>query len=180
MADQNLVLYVASYPTVQAAEADFAVMKESQANGTIEVTGAAVLSMAMDGEVTVDESGLGSSVASGAKIGAGAGLVLGIFAPPLLIATAIGAGLGALGGELTKRHKEKELGLVFEEYLKPGASAVAAVFDDQHTDDVAAALATATKATKRPVDPGDIEKLKKALSWGGGDAANVDGAGFKS
>ena len=180
MADQNLVLYVASYPTVQAAEADFAAMKESQATETIEVTGSAVLSMAKDGEVTVDESGLGSSVASGAKIGAGAGLVLGIFAPPLLLATAIGAGLGALGGELTKQHREKELGFVFEEYLKPGGSAVAAVFDDQYTDDVTAALRNATKATKRPVDSDDVEKLKTALSWGGGDAANVDGAGFRS
>ena len=112
MADQNLVLYVASYPTVQAAEADFAVMKDSQANETNEVTGAAVLSMAMDGEVTVDESGLGSSVASGAKIGAGPGLVLGIFAPPLLIATAIGAGLGAMGGEINKRHQEQVRGRV--------------------------------------------------------------------
>jgi uncharacterized membrane protein len=180
MADQNLVLYVASYSTVQAAEADFAEMKQAEAAGTIAITGAAVMSRAKDGEITVDESGLGSSVSTGAKVGAGAGLVLGLLAPPLLIATAIGAGLGALTGELTKKHKEKELGLVFEEYLKPGSAAIAAVFDDQYADAAKTALGNATKATKRPVDSDDIEKLKKALSWGGGDAANVDGAGFKS
>lgn len=179
MADENLVLYVASYPTTQAAEADYADMKAAEQAKTVTIAGAAVLTMAMDGKVSVDESGLGG-VATGTKVGAGAGLALGLFAPPLLIATAIGAGIGALAGELTKKHKEKELGLVFEEYLKPGSAAIAAVFDNQYADEVKAALVNATKATTRPVDSDDIEKLKKALSWGGGDAANVDGAGFRS
>lgn len=179
MADENLVLYVASYPTVQAAEADYADMKAAEQAGTVSVDGAAVLTMAMDGEVSVDESGLGG-VATGTKVGAGAGLALGLFAPPLLIATAIGAGIGALAGELNKKHKEKELGLVLEEYLKPGTSAVIAVFDDQYTDAVAKALASTDKATKRPVSSDDVDKLKTALKWGRGDAANVDGADFRS
>ena len=179
MADENLVLYVASYPTTQAAEADYAEMKAAEQAETATIAGAAVLTMAMDGKVSVDESGLGG-VATGTKVGAGAGLALGLFAPPLLIATAIGAGIGALAGELTKKHKEKELGLVLEEYLKPGTSAVIAVFDDQYTGTVAKTLASSDKATKRPVSSDDVDKLKTALKWGRGDAANVDGAGFRS
>jgi uncharacterized membrane protein len=179
MADKNLVLYVASYPTTESAEADYADMRASEQAGTITIEGAAVLTMAKDGKVTVDESGLGG-VATGTKVGAGAGLALGLFAPPLLIATAIGAGIGALAGELTKKHKEKELGLVLEEYLKPGRSAVIAVLDDQYAGAVAKSLAGADKGTKRPVSSDDVAELKTALKWGRGDAANVDGAGFRS
>ena len=50
-----------------------------------------------DGEVHVEETGdhLGRK---GVKAGAGVGLVLGLFAPPLLAATAVGAAVGGLAG----------------------------------------------------------------------------------
>ena len=46
----------------------------------------------------------------GAVLGGTAGLVVGLFAPPLLAATAIGAGIGAVVGKLSKKHHEKEFG----------------------------------------------------------------------
>jgi hypothetical protein len=49
----------------------------------------------------------------------------------LLAATAIGAGIGALLGHLTKKHEEKELGAELDEYFPPSSSAVVGIVDDK-------------------------------------------------
>ncbi len=96
-------------------------------------------------------------------IGAGAGLVVGLFAPPLLLATALGAGIGAGIGELKKRHEEKELGVDVEEYLPPGTSAIIVVADDTYADRIDRALEKSIKKVNKAVDKGDYEKLEKEL-----------------
>ena len=88
---------------------------------------------------------------------------MGLFAPPLLAATAIGAGIGAGIGALKKRHEEKELGVDIEEYLPPGSSAVIVVADDTYADRIDRALAKSSKKINKAVDSGDYEKLEKEL-----------------
>ena len=73
------------------------------------MVGAVVASRNDAGEVTVDEEEAASPVGKAATVGGAAGLVVGLFAPPLLAATAIGAGIGAGIGALKKRHEEKHL-----------------------------------------------------------------------
>src|SRR4249919_2268369 len=107
MSDKNLMLYVASYDDADAAGADFKALKDAQRDEDFLVVGAVVASRNDAGEVTVDEHGVASPVGGGTTIGAGAGLVVGLFAPPLLLATAVGAGIGAAISELKKRHEEK-------------------------------------------------------------------------
>jgi uncharacterized membrane protein len=102
-------------------------------------------------------------VGGGTVVGAGAGLVVGLFAPPLLLATAVGAGIGAGIGELKKRHEEKELGVDVEEYLPPGTSAVIVVADDTYADRIDRALEKSVKKVNKAVDKGDYEKLEKEL-----------------
>ena len=101
--------------------------------------------------------------AGSAVVGAAGGLVVGLFAPPLLLATAVGAGIGAGIGELKKRHEEKKLGVDLEEYLPPGSSAVIVVVDDTYLDRVDKALTKSTKKINKAVDSGDYEELTKAL-----------------
>jgi uncharacterized membrane protein len=105
-----------------------------------------------------------SPVAGGTALGAAGGLVLGLFAPPLLLATAVGAGIGAAIGELTKRHQEKKLGAEIDEYLPPGSSAVIVVVDDTYLDRVENALTKSSKKVSKAVDSGDVDKLQKALA----------------
>ena len=102
-------------------------------------------------------------VAGDATLGAVGGLVVGLFAPPLLAATAIGAGIGAGIGALRKRHQEKELGVDIEEYLPPGSSAVIVVADDTYADRIDRALTKSSKKINKAVDSGDYEKLEKEL-----------------
>ena len=163
MAGENLILYVASYDDATAAEADFKSLKEAQRAEDFAVVGAVVASRNEAGEVTVDEHGVASPVGGGTVIGAGAGLVVGLFAPPLLLATAVGAGIGAGIGELKKRHEEKELGVDVEEYLPPGTSAVIVVADDTYADRIDHALEKSIKKVNKAVDKGDYEKLEKEL-----------------
>ena len=163
MANDNLVLYVASYDDAGSAEADFKSLKDAQAAGDFAVVGAVVASRDDAGNVTVDEHGAASPVGGGAVLGATGGLVVGLFAPPLLAATAIGAGIGAGIGALKKKHEEKQLGVDIEEYLPPGSSAVIVVADDMYADRIDRALTKSSKKINKAVDSGDYEKLEKEL-----------------
>ncbi len=163
MSDKNLMLYVASYDDAAAAGADFKALKDAQRAEDFLVVGAVVASRDDAGEVTVDEHGVASPVSGGTTLGAGAGLVVGLFAPPLLLATAVGAGIGAAIGELKKRHEEKQLGVDMEEYLPAGSSAIIVVADDMYLDRIDKALDKSVKKINKAVDSGDYEKLTKAL-----------------
>ena len=117
-----------------------------------------------NGDVDVLSKGVSNDTGTGAWIGGGIGLVVGLFAPPLLISTAIGAGIGALLGHLTKKHEEKELGVDLDEYFPPNSSAVAVVVDNKYLDRVEAALVNSDKKVSKAISQGDYDKLQKALS----------------
>ena len=101
---------------------------------------------------------------SGAVIGGSLGFVVGLFAPPLLAATAIGAGIGAVLGHFTKKHEEKELGVELDEYFPANSSAVVAVVDDVYLDRLQAVLGKAGKRVSKAIDRDDYDKLVKAVS----------------
>ncbi len=173
MANENLSLYVASYDDTGSAGADYQSLKDAQSAEDFAVVGSVVASRDDAGEVSVNEHGAASPVGGGTALGAAGGLVVGLFAPPLLLATAVGAGIGAGIGGLVKRHEEKELGVDIEEYLPPGSSAVIVVVDDTYLDRVDRALSKSSKKVNKAVDSGDYDKIRKALE----DADdNVSGA----
>ena len=97
--------------------------------------------------------------------------MVGLFAPPLLAATALGAGVGAAIGKLSKRHQEKQMGVEMAEYLPPGSSAVVAVVDDVWADGVEAALVNSDKRINKAIDKGDYDELQKALSESSGEVS---------
>jgi uncharacterized membrane protein len=172
MVGDNLVLVVGTYADNGAATDDFNALKAAQDAGEYKVVGAVVMNRDETGKVDVKEHG-DKRVAADSIIGGTAGLVVGLFAPPLLAATAVGAGLGALWGYLSKRHAEKELGVDVEEYLPPGSSAVVAVVDDTYADKVEAALVKSDKRINKAIDSGDYAKLQEAIAKSGdqvGDA----------
>ena len=161
MDDNNLVLYVASYMDATSAQQDFDTLKAAEGDD-LEVVGAVVMSRDAAGDVDVLSKGTGMT-GGGAVIGGGIGLVVGLFAPPLLAATAIGAGIGGLLGHFTKKHEEKKLGVELEEYFPPNSSAVVVVIDITYLDRVEAALTKADKRISKAIDADDYDKLQKAL-----------------
>jgi len=156
-------LLVAAYGNDQAAAGeDFAAIKEL---GDTVVVAAVVLRRDSTGDVEVVEHG-GGLVAAGTTVGAVAGFVVGLFAPPLLLVTAVGAGIGAGVGAIKKRHEEKAIGVDAEQWLPVGSSAIAAVIDDLYLDRVDKAVSKATKKVTKAIDSGDYDAVIKAVNEG--------------
>jgi len=172
MEGDNLILVVGTYADAGAAADDFATLKNGESSGEYKIVGAVVMNRDASGKVDVDEHG-DKNVGHGATVGGGAGLVVGLFAPPLLAATAVGAGIGAGIGALKKRHEEKQLGVDVDQYLPPGSSAVVAVVDDKWADKVENALAKSDKRINKAIDSGDYDELQKALSKSDDDVSDA-------
>jgi uncharacterized membrane protein len=170
MEEPNYILYVASYDEDAAASQDYEAIKQL---GETAVVSAVVLDRDADGKVTAKERGYASPVGGGALVGGGLGLVVGLFAPPLLLATAVGAGIGAGVGKILKRNEEKQIGVDAEEWLPVGSSAIVAVVDDLYLDRVDKAVAKAVKKTNKAIDKGDYDAVVKALNEGGDDIAKA-------
>lgn len=169
MAETNYILYVAAYDDDASASGDYEAIKKL---GDTAVVAAAVLDRDSDGKVTAKEHGAGP-VGGGAVVGGGLGLLVGLFAPPLLAATAVGAGIGAGVGKIMKRHDEKKIGLEAEEWLPANSSAIVAVVDDLYLDRVDAAVTKAVKKTNKAIDKGDYDAVVKALNEGSDDIAKA-------
>ena len=97
--NEQLDVLIAVYLIPDLAQQDFDAYIKLAGDGEIVTDGVALVIKDADGEVHVQETGdhLGRK---GAKVGGGVGLVVGLFAPPLLAATAVGAAAGGAGGEV--------------------------------------------------------------------------------
>jgi uncharacterized membrane protein len=162
MTDRNYELFVAAYDDEDSATEDFAAMKDLD---DATVVAAVVMTRDAQGKVEVKEHG-GTLVRNGTGIGALSGLVVGLFAPPLLLSGVIGAGIGAGVGAIAKRHEEKQIGVEVEEWLPPGSSAIVAVVDDLYLDRVDGAVALATKKVNKAIEKGDYDDIVKAVNEG--------------
>src|SRR4249919_704016 len=102
MAGTQTDVLVAVYQDIDTATKDFDDLMQIVGSKRVEIEGAILVTHAVGGDVTVVQHGdhLGRK---GLGWGAGAGLVVGLFAPPLLGAVAIGGAVGGLIGKFTDR-----------------------------------------------------------------------------
>ena len=165
--DETIDVLIGGYLSEDAAEEDYNAVLDCGGH----LQGAVVVSKDLEGNLSVEQTD--HMVREGAEGLGAVGFAVGLFAPPLLAATAIGVGIGALLGHLSKRHEEKELGVELEEYLPPGSSAVVAVVDDTYADKVEAALVHSQKRINKAIDKGDYDELQKALAQSSDEVANA-------
>lgn len=164
MTEKNIVLFAATYGDDAAAAAeDYKALKDL---GDLIVIASVVLERDADGKVEVKEHG-GGLVAGGTTLGVVGGFVVGLFAPPLFLATVVGGALGAGAGALFKRHEEKEIGVEAEDWLPKGSSAIVAIVDDVYLDRVDEAVTKAVKKVNKAIDQDDYDAVVKALDEGG-------------
>jgi uncharacterized membrane protein len=162
MTERNYSLIVAAYDEQSAASDDFKALKSLD---DLDIVAAVVLSRDAEGKVKVHEHG-GKLVRYGTAVGAVGGVVVGLFAPPLLLTGVVGAVVGAGVGEIMKRHEEKEMGVNAQEWLPNGSSAVVAVVDDVYLDRVDKAFQRATKNVAKAIGKGDYDAVVKAVNKG--------------
>ena len=163
MNDVPLDLYIAGYTDPDAAKADFDALKKAQRQGIVFIDGMVLVSRDDDGTLHVKESG-DHDVFKGATIGVAGGLVLGLFAPPLLGAAVVGGVVGGLIGKLVKHHDEKGIAKDVDEAVPPGTSGIIAVFEEIWVEEVERQLAKADKKAVKEADKQTARELKKTLA----------------
>jgi arylsulfatase len=163
MSDKNKDVLIAAYLFEDLAKQDFDAVLKLAEQKTITVEGMVLVQKDADGELHVTETGdqLGRK---GATIGGGVGLVVGLFAPPLLAATAVGAAAGALLGKFAKHRLESGIAEKMDTALPPGSGGVIAVYDTEGADAVDKALANAVKKSVAQIDGTSAKELKAGLA----------------
>ena len=160
--DEKDVL-IAAYLIEDLAKRDFDAVVKLAEDDAITIEGIVLVQKDSDGEVHVTETGdhLGRR---GAKAGGGVGLVVGLFAPPLLAATAVGAVAGGVMGKFAKHRLESGIGEKMDAALPPGSGGVIAVYDTDGADAVDKALGNAVKKSVARIDGANAKALKAGLA----------------
>jgi uncharacterized membrane protein len=163
MSDDQKDVLIAAYLFEDLAKRDFDAVVKLAEDKTITVEGVVLVQKDADGEVQVTETGdhLGRK---GAKVGGGVGLVVGLFAPPLLAATAIGAVAGGVTGKFAKHRLESGIGEKMDAALPPGSGGVIVVYDSDGAAAVDDALANAVKKSVAQIDGSSASELKTGLA----------------
>jgi uncharacterized membrane protein len=149
MPDTPTDVLVAAYQDIDTATRDFDTLMERVRAKQVEIEGAILITHAAEGEVSVVQHGDHLS-RKGLGWGAGAGLVVGLLAPPLLGSVVVGAAAGGLTGKFTDRKVEAGMASIGEQ-LPAGSAGVITVFDDQYRLAVEQALSSSpAKRSPRP------------------------------
>jgi uncharacterized membrane protein len=163
VSDEHKDVLIAVYLFEDLAEKDFNAVLRLAEDKTITVEGVVLVQKDADGEVHVKETGdhLGRK---GAALGGGVGLVVGLFAPPLLAVTAIGAAGGAVLGKFAKHRLESGIAEKMDAALPNGSGGVIAVYDSSGAEAVAKVLANAVKTSVAQIDSAGAKELKAGLA----------------
>jgi uncharacterized membrane protein len=163
MSDDKKDVLIAAYLFEDLAKRDFDAVLKLAEEKAITVEGVVLVQKDTDGEVHVTETGdhLGRK---GLKIGGGAGLVVGLFAPPLLAATAVGAAAGGVMAKFAKHRVESGIAEKMDDALPPGSGGVIAIYESGGADAVDKALPNAVKKSVAQIDHMSANELKAGLA----------------
>ena len=160
--NEQLDVLIAVYLIPDLAQQDFDAYAKLAADGEIDTDGVALVVKDAEGQVHVQETGdhLGRK---GLKAGAGVGLVIGLFAPPLLAATFVGGAVGGLTGKFARHRMKAGIGDKLDDALPPGSAGIIAIYDHDGADAVARALANAIRTSIAQIDEASAAELKDGL-----------------
>ena len=163
MANTEFDVIIAAYLIPDLAQDDFDAMVKLVANKDLEVEGIALVTVAPDSTPSVQQTGdhLGRK---GLTIGGGVGLVVGLFAPPLLASAVVGGAAGGLIGKFARHKVESGLGEKLGAALPPGTAGLIAIYDRAKAELVDKTLVSAVRKSVAEIDGGGVKKLKAALA----------------
>ena len=161
--EDKTIVIVAAYMGTEPAKKNFDQLTQLVKDKKIKSDGMILVEKNKDGQISVSETGdhMGRK---GMEWGGGVGLLVGLFAPPLLASIAVGAAAGALVGKFAK-HKvvdgmEEGLG----KNLKPGQAAILAIVREEDRLTAEQALADSPAKSVAVMDEGGAKGLKAALN----------------
>ena len=162
---EALDLILAPYPSLDAAQADFAALVQLVEDKTVRSEGVILIEHDADDEVRVTHTA-DSMGRRGLEWGGGVGVLVGLLSPPLLASTVVGAAAGGLMGKFAKRKVDTGLEEGLGEKLPPGSAAVIAIVDADDLLDAERALGGTPARSVASME--GMTDLKESLSEAAG------------
>ena len=149
---------IGGYLSRDAAEEDYNAVLDCGAH----LQGAVVVSKDMEGNLSVEETD--HMVSEGAKGLGAVGFAVGLFAPPLLAATAVGAAMGAGAGALLHHKTAEKIGEQAGATIPLGGAGVIVAYSHSEAAKVEPAVKRAVQKAIGEADGRHVEALKGALA----------------
>ena len=162
MSTETQMLIVAAYQDPDLAQRDFDGLVDKVAAKDVSTKGMILVAKDADGTVTVADTGnhLGRK---GAGWGGGVGVLVGLFAPPMLGAVALGGAAGGIIGHFTGNAITKSIQQKVTEALKPGTAVIIGVHPAAQRIVVEQALPGSPVKSVVESDEKGVDELKRAL-----------------
>jgi uncharacterized membrane protein len=158
MPKQTVDVLMGGYLSKDAAREDFEAVQACGAP----LIGLIVVSKGLDGTLEIERHD--HIVKEGAVALGGAGFIVGLFAPPLLAATAVGAAVGAGVGKLAQRKAESALEAQAEETIPIGGAGLIVIYEHKNAEVVEAAVKRAVKKVVGEATDSHVKAVKAALA----------------
>jgi uncharacterized membrane protein len=149
---------IGGYLSKDAAEEDYKAVLDSGAH----LEGMALVAKDLQGELSVEETD--HLVREGAAGLGAVGLAVGLAAPPLLLATAIGGALGAGGGELVHHKGAEKIGEQAGETIPIGGAGLIVAYSHSESEKVEPAVTRAVQKSVGEAEGSHVKALKGALA----------------
>jgi len=158
MPKQTVDVLMGGYLSKEAAREDFEAVQACGAP----LLGLVVVSKDLDGSMEIEQHD--HIVKEGAMALGGAGFVVGLFAPPVLVATAVGAVVGAGAGKIAHRKVESALEAQAEQTIPIGGAGLIVVYDHDHAATIEAAVKRSVKTVVGEATDSHVKAVKAALA----------------
>ena len=163
MSEEHELVLVAGYQDLDRARRDFDALADQVKSNRIALKGAVLIAKDADGNAAVIDTGnhLGRK---GAGWGAGVGVAVGLFAPPLLASAAIGVAAGGLAGKFAEHRVKSGLQDKIGQALAEGTAVVIAVLPPASRLSVEQALAGSALKSVVEMDSSTLKGLEASLA----------------
>jgi uncharacterized membrane protein len=156
--DETTDVLIGGYLSTEAARQDY----EAVLGCGERLWGAVVVSKDLDGTVSLEQTD--HTVEEGAAGLGGVGFVVGLFAPPLLAATAVGAALGAVGGKALHKKIGSGVEKMAEETIPIGGAGLIVAYPLSAAEQVEPAVTRALQKVVGEAEGHHVKALKGALA----------------
>ncbi len=158
MGNEPTDVMIGAYLTTGPAKADY----EAVTHAAVKLEGAICVSRDHAGALHVEESD--HLARKGAEALGGAGLIVGLFAPPLLIATAVGAVVGGALGDLAHHEVKKKIEQQAFDTIPFGGAGLIVAYPRSSAEGVDKAVTNALKKAVGEAEGKKLDALKEALA----------------
>ena len=158
MSDKRTDVMIAGYLSKEPALADYEAVVSSGAK----IDGVVCVTRDLEGNTSVEQTD--HLAKGGAKVLGGAGLVVGLFAPPLLASTVIGAAVGGALGKVASSRVKSKIEEDAGETIPWGGAGVIVAYPRESADEVEKAVTRAVKKAVGEAEGKKVEALKAALA----------------